>query len=589
MRKNVLLLLLSLLYSVAHAQVLTGETDKRLAVSSSEATTLTTSTSESTQWYMVYNVNCKGYLNEQTSAMKLDCSTKSFNGLTVSDYAGYLFRLTAGTTDGSYQIISGKNHSFSISYDPSKSPKGSSAIVTAESEFKDFYIANIASTAGQYYIQQVDNSVIADGNSSGGFLGWETVVPASVGGNDNYRFYPVSFVSEAYANLSILVASCTTNDIAEIYGATLASTYSSALSSASSLLSNSSATEEELTSAYNTLKAASEALAAAMEKGVFIRLQSAESNKYLDGYNSTNSSYSRRLGVVDSKTGDNEARTIFFYKDNKLVSYASGYYPTRESTATNHFLFFNGITSDPAKFEIRKTGISNYGTYFVVFNSSRYLHADEKAYADAGNSYSTSDKGYSFEIETVESLPLTVGSTGYATLYCPLALTIPEGVTAYTIRTVGDDKAYCSKLTDGVIPAGCGVVLTGTVNTTYNFPITTTDVTASTLLNGSVATLDYANESNIYILANDETQGVGFYLMSDDDRVIHGSRAYYQGTDSEAKSMTFSFFEDETTGIKLAPTNVSTSSADIFDLTGRRVSQPKKGIYIQNGHKYVVK
>lgn len=586
MRTKVFILLLSILFTVAHAQNLT-ETGKKLAVSTSEATALTTSTSESTQWYLIYNVNCKGYLNEQTSAMRLDCSTKSFTGLNASDYAGYLFRLTAGTTDGSYQVISGKNHSFSISYD-ANSKKGSSALVTDESAFKDFKIANIASTAGQYYIQQVDNSVIADGNTAGGFLGWETEVPTSVGGNDNYRFYPVSFVSEAYANLSILVASCTTNDIAEIYGATLASTYSNALSSASSLLSNSSATDEELTSAYNTLKAASEALTAAMEKGVFIRLQSAESNKYLDGYNSTNTSYSRRLGVVDSKTGDNEARTIFFYKDNKLVSYASGYYPTRESTATNHFLFFNGITSDPAKFEIRKTGISNYGTYFVVFNSSRYLHADEKAYADAGNSYSTSDKGYSFEIETVEFLPLTIGSTGYATLYCPLALTIPEGVTAYTIRTVGDDKAYCSKLTDGVIPAGCGVVLTGTANTTYNFPITTTDAEASSLLKGSVATLDYAGESHIYILANDETLGVGFYLMNDEDRVIHGSRAYYQGTDSEAKSMSFSFFDDETTGLTLTPAKAS-APAGIFDLTGRRVGQPKKGIYIQNGHKYVVK
>jgi hypothetical protein len=75
---------------------------------------------------------------------------------------------------------------------------------------------------------------------------------------------------------------------------------------------------------------------------------------------------------------------------------------------------------------------------------------------------------------------------------------------------------------------------------------------------------------------------VGFYQAN--NNVVATSKAYLQTTVAAARIAIN--FDDETTGIN----NVNVNHNDnCYDLQGRRVAQPKKGLYIQNGKKLIIK
>ena len=48
-------------------------------------------------------------------------------------------------------------------------------------------------------------------------------------------------------------------------------------------------------------------------------------------------------------------------------------------------------------------------------------------------------------------------------------------------------------------------------------------------------------------------------------------------------------FEDEATGISTVKTTADKMDGEWYDLSGRRVAQPAKGIYVKNGKKVIVK
>ena len=57
---------------------------------------------------------------------------------------------------------------------------------------------------------------------------------------------------------------------------------------------------------------------------------------------------------------------------------------------------------------------------------------------------------------------------------------------------------------------------------------------------------------------------------------------------SEARQLTF-VFGSETTGIAEIQTKNNVENGAVYNLSGQRVAQPTKGLYIVNGKKYVVK
>lgn len=314
--------------------------------------------------------------------------------------------------------------------------------------------------------------------------------------------------------------------------------------------------------------------------GTFIRIHSSAASQAAMPYLSSEASTVKpnRAAYLVGKEGENEAKTIFFYNGNKLLAYETGYYLENIS----NFAGYKGITTGTS-IQFSEASNSAAGCYNVKFNGNRFLHTQVSGsnyYTDAGGS--APNDGYNFQMEYVESLPLSVGAAGYATLIAPVALKIPADVEVYT-AAFEDGKAKLTSISD-VIPANVGVVVKAAQGT-YNFNITTTENVATSALRGVPNTENVASESAAFILANGK-HGVGFYKLSSANRTIHGFRAFYTAP-AEAQAISAFLLEDNVTGIEEIET--SADKTPIYDLSGRRVAKAEKGVYIQNGRKIFVK
>lgn len=278
---------------------------------------------------------------------------------------------------------------------------------------------------------------------------------------------------------------------------------------------------------------------------------------------------------------NNAANSIFYYKDQKLIAYGTGY----KATSNSNFLGYNGIADGTVV--TFKAATEAHGEYNVFFNnggSKLYTQVSgSKYYTDA---LGTNEKHNRcrFWLEAVTSLPVSVSAAGYATLYAPVALTIPQNVQAYT-ASFADNKVTLTPI-EGTIPANTGVVIEAAEGT-YNFAITTTEATATSDLRGDVATANVDAASAAYILGKTDAQGVGFFKLNSTDRAIKGGRAYYVAPNAGAAAY---LFNGNVTGLEAIKTALNDANAPIYDLSGRKVAKAVKGgLYIKNGQKFIVK
>lgn len=178
-------------------------------------------------------------------------------------------------------------------------------------------------------------------------------------------------------------------------------------------------------------------------------------------------------------------------------------------------------------------------------------------------------------------------SSEYATIAAPVALNIPAGVKAYTV-TVDEAKetAILEEVTD-IIPAGVAVVLkkeNAADNFSFTFAAEGTTSNANSLV-GVYADTEIGSDINAYILGNG-TQGIGFYQMNADDRTLGANKAYLAlpASMSGVRSITIG---GPTTGIEDTVTE-GAQAEEYYDLQGRRVMNPTKGIYVTKSGKKVI-
>ena len=94
-----------------------------------------------------------------------------------------------------------------------------------------------------------------------------------------------------------------------------------------------------------------------------------------------------------------------------------------------------------------------------------------------------------------------------------------------------------------------------------------------------------ANPSTTFVL-NNGTQGVGFYRLAK-GKTLGVGKAYLTYSGSLAPE--FFGFDGNTTGIDATLVNSEKVNSVVYDLQGRKVAQPTKGLYIVNGKKVVIK
>ena len=212
-----------------------------------------------------------------------------------------------------------------------------------------------------------------------------------------------------------------------------------------------------------------------------------------------------------------------------------------------------------------------------------------------------------------DSLSVTIGSGGYATLYYgDRDLTVADSVTAYTASTVTFDNdedevgtITLNEVSEGVIPAGTAVVLAGTAGT-YSFAVASpaADSIADNILLGSdggVEITDADDEGHYYYVlgySTDKTSMGFYYSYTTGHRLKVGAhKAYLQldaDEDSAVKGFRFTTGTDEATGISNVNAGEAEALEGIYTLTGIRMAADDvealpTGLYIINGKKVLVK
>lgn len=205
------------------------------------------------------------------------------------------------------------------------------------------------------------------------------------------------------------------------------------------------------------------------------------------------------------------------------------------------------------------------------------------------NSYNEAKIGNNFIISEVTEIPVTISAAGVATLNLPFAVTIPEGVKAYT-GTKNDNEITLSEIT-GTIPANTPVIIEGE-GKVHQFAIAygNTETNEATGLKGTLAPVTIADDATAYVLKNGG-QGIGLYKIdSTSDRTIGANKAYAATDASETNApQMLSFNFGNVTGIT-AIQGQKNENGTYYDLNGRRVLYPVHGIFVKgNGQKVYIK
>ena len=235
---------------------------------------------------------------------------------------------------------------------------------------------------------------------------------------------------------------------------------------------------------------------------------------------------------------------------------------------------------------------SSHSTGYKFLNAANGYQQDK--FEGVGTWYDNTDAGNYWQFIKVTEVPLTIAANDYTTLCLPFNVKLPEGtaVKAYYASAAAGDLLNLTEITDGIIPAGQGVILqnTGDAEAAINLTITTDEATSldGNRLVGVTAKREGYDALSNYVLA-DKNGITGFYKAK--FTAIAANKAYLPVANvqnAQGVMMAFSF-GDEVTGID----NVNAAEAaakKYYDLQGRRVLYPAKGIFVtEDGQKVLFK
>lgn len=253
-------------------------------------------------------------------------------------------------------------------------------------------------------------------------------------------------------------------------------------------------------------------------------------------------------------------------------------------------------------FQLNAMG-SNNNYYFLL---TKYKGDNTTATFHAGNAndkyYNSDNLTFVYKLVEVEYYnklvfrsPATPDGKYYASIYLPYAATVPAGATAYLGTLNENNKITLTDIQSTVIPKNTAVVMIAEsyLATQYIAPATEAGSVPDGVTNTLQGVLELsATQSstlaNTYVL-NGSFGNIGFYKYTAD--YLPKGRAYFEVVSSGVKGFLFDFGDEEgeTTGINAAALSDGNAAKTYYDLSGRRIANPKNGLYICNGKKVYIK
>lgn len=328
------------------------------------------------------------------------------------------------------------------------------------------------------------------------------------------------------------------------------------------------------------------------ELATFIRLKNYSCNRYAS-ISADGTALTVAASGEDNIIYYDESGHFLFYRNGQYVKATNVMASVADAPLATTFTFRQGTGEHAACFSIRSA-------------DGKYLLAS----ADGTSTSSVADNDYAFwYVETLSTLPVTttVAGLGYATLYSPVALDIPGGITAYCVpsKTQIEGKSGVEyELTleplVSVIPARTPVIIVGTPGTTYDCTLqydnTDAPRTSDSGITGHCAaqvTTSVAGAGTLYALqpnTNEET--VGFYRYSQPH--TKGFKSYFVSTSERpAASIRLFFADGSETALNAASIQPVADDTAVYNICGQRVGDSleglRPGIYIRGGRKVIVR
>ena len=240
---------------------------------------------------------------------------------------------------------------------------------------------------------------------------------------------------------------------------------------------------------------------------------------------------------------------------------------------------------------------SSPGYAEMTVNGGQYEFLHESGWTEQGFDYNavlgwTAAAGASqWTVEPVSTLSVALHDGGdgnnYATLCVPFAFT--ESTNAVNTLALDADGHTLNATPVSEVAAGTPVLLQSTspsvtLTLASGYAADPADPVSGTALTGTYVAKTI-NGASDYVLGTFDSK-VGFYHW--DSNNLAANRAYVAGNSGPNNVKGFYLNFDATTGISGIDKREATDG-QYYDLSGRRVAQPARGLYIVNGKKVAVK
>ena len=234
--------------------------------------------------------------------------------------------------------------------------------------------------------------------------------------------------------------------------------------------------------------------------------------------------------------------------------------------------------------EITETGVATVKAGEVTRNWLRFNNSNNPKIFSAYGSGQTDVSIYKVDVSTVADYVLNVTEAGWATMYLGYNVIIPEDVKCYVIGKIDGAVVNLNQIED-VLPANTAVIVEAAKGK-YTFEVTEETSTVENVMEGTLKN-EYITKA-AYVLGFIDGE-VGLYKaeMAGGVWLNNANKAYLPA--SEASNVAaFSFrFGGNTTAVENV--EIANEKVEIYDLSGRKVENPAKGIYIVNGVKRVIR
>ena len=205
--------------------------------------------------------------------------------------------------------------------------------------------------------------------------------------------------------------------------------------------------------------------------------------------------------------------------------------------------------------------------------------------------WTNSDDASQWTIEPVEEFDITIGKGGWSTIHYAFPVSLPASVVkAYVVSGETESAVSLTEVTpegDAILlPSKTPVFLEGTEGDacTVSILLSEQDAVGDNKLSGTLVA--ESPTGNIYGIATPSGKQTALYKMTA-GTTIPCNKAYLASSQSGVAKLDLNF-GGEPTGIEsLTPDPTTVDSNVLYDLNGRRVLYPTRGIYVTGSGKKI--